>query len=230
MAGSSVAEKVEEVISSVTATWARNLAAARTVVGAHMERVRKGSFSLIERVVLYAVVNPINKDIGKMRDALNKAIKEEMEGACEKDAESGELTLKDSKNGLLSQNDKGSIFLRHGEAVLELRPATSETLVDEEARTVLAEKGLLDGAFVSKVAVTDPARLIEAVKDAIAYLNDLEATGQMEALCEALEASTTAEEVFSEAKIQDFITEGRLTVDDIVPMFRTTYSYKLYEK
>lgn len=221
---------VASAVISAATTLVDALATARKIVTGNMERVRKGDWTLKDRVVLYAEVNPINKDIKKMRDALNKDIKEEMIASCEMDPKSGEYTLRDSKEGLLSQNDKGSIFLRHGKSVVELRPVVKEVLIPEAATALFEEKGLLDAVQTERVSVTDPERLIEAIKDALHYLKKLEAYTPAGELESALEESTSKTTALSEEAISELIGEGRLEVDEIVPLYQTTYDYKLYEK
>lgn len=223
-----------EAKMSVTENLVEAVSNAREIVASRSEALRKGSYSLLERVVLFGEVNPLKKDVNKVRDVLAEEIKSEVLSLCEEDPASKRLTLKDSQEGLLSQNGKGAIFLRHESTVLELRPSMAETLDTEAATVLLAEKKLLGAVQTERLVVTDAEALREAVDGVLCFLDDHPdfpgARLAFDHLSRAWEGSTQTTRALSEDKMKELIQEGRLSVDEVVPLYQTRYSYKLYDK
>jgi hypothetical protein len=202
---------------------------ASVALSSRSERLRKTPYTLRQRATLYGIVNPLKKDVNKVRDELAKAIKGEIEASCEVGT-GGKLTLEEDHEGLLSQNDKGNIFLRDGNTVLDLRPVAKEVFVEEAAREILGAKNQLAHCVEDVVTVKDPHLLMNAISNALEALHAAGGGEAAQALNDAVFAAVEIGGRISQERIQELVQEGRLSVDDLVPMFQTTYSYSLYDK
>lgn len=231
-----VRSKVAETEKKTSDTPLKKLEATRDSVAGLSERVRKGKFTLAERVHLYGVVNGMKKDVEKVQKHLNSEIKEEVEEVCEK-ADSGELSipekLPETYQGLLSKNAKGYIFVRDGDAEVELRAFPKEVFDEVAARAVLVESGLLEDATETTRTITDPESLLEVISEVMSYLDDLNGeqplAGEMfDNLDRVLSATVEESAVLSEAKIEDLVRNERLDVARVPEMFSTQVSYRLY--
>lgn len=225
------AEKTILSISNVS-RLVTNLHKAREFISGKSESLRKDDYTLQERVRLYAEINPINKEIGKIRKTFRDAIVTEVKERCAEDEATARLSVVETEDGLLSQNEKGSIFLREGDFALELRVSSREQFNEEAAREVLAEKGLLSLVEETSQAVSDVDALREAVEFVLSHLDDQEgdagANLAYATLSDAWNSAVTATSSLSEEKITDLVKEGRLKPADIARMFQTRFDYKLY--
>lgn len=178
-------------------------------------------------VTVYRLVNQTKKVAEKARSRAKDSVTNRFKSAAEEEA-NGRLVLPDiAPEGMEEVDEVLRLSNEQGEAV-EYRPRTKLNFLQEVAREILEDKGLLPLAVERTVVVTDIEALSSAMENALQALVDAGADGAAKTLRATFNEATETREAVSEAKVEKLVKDDKLSLDDAEKMYEERVSYALY--